>query len=56
MPWGDWQFWVATVAAAAALAFVVRPLLPRRRGQGPSASARPRRTELTIRGSGPQRR
>lgn len=49
MPWGDWQFWVATAGALVALWAVVRPLLPRRAGEGERAgAARPRRTALTI--------
>lgn len=49
MPWGDWQFWVATAGALIALWAVVRPLLPRRAGEGGRAgAARPRRTALTI--------
>lgn len=49
MPWGDWQFWVATAGALVALWAVVRPLLPRRAsGSGSSGAARPRRTALTI--------
>jgi hypothetical protein len=47
MPWGDWQFWVATAGALVALWAVARPLLPRQGGRQPGA-ARPRRTALTI--------
>lgn len=49
MPWTDWQFWVATLGALAAVAFIVRPLLGRRGGSGDGcAPARPRRATLTI--------
>lgn len=33
LPWTDWQFWLVTAAAVGALAIVVRPFLPRRRGE-----------------------
>ena len=49
MPWGDGQFWVATIGAIAGLAFMVRPLFARRGGAGDGcAPARPRRATLTI--------
>jgi hypothetical protein len=49
MPWGDWQFWLATAGALVALWAVARPLLPRRGdADGSTARARPRRTALTI--------
>ena len=41
MPWGDWQFWVVTALFIAAMYFVIRPFLPRRR-------ARSTRVSLTI--------
>ncbi|MDP7070395.1 MAG: hypothetical protein QF561_03490 [Phycisphaerales bacterium] len=48
MPWGDWQFWVVTVASLAALLLILRPLLvqtfSRRGGQGP------KRANLTLEG------
>jgi hypothetical protein len=51
MPWKDWQFWLASVAALAALWFVLRPFLPAR-GSGDCGNCatkpRPRRAELTI--------
>ena len=45
MPIGDWQFWIATAGALAALWLLVRPLLGAR-GAGSGAPAR--RTTLTI--------
>lgn len=49
MPWGDWQFWVATAGALVALWAVARPLLPRRGEDGGNpGTLRPRRTALTI--------
>ncbi len=47
MPWGDWQFWLVTLAAAAAVCMLVRVLIPRKRGK---------RTELTVGGEGVGRR
>jgi len=32
MPYDDWQFWVVTLLAVGGLALVIRPLLPRRKG------------------------
>ncbi len=43
MPIGDWQFWIVSALGLAALYFVVRPFIPRRRTSG-----RSRRVELTI--------
>jgi len=40
VPWGDWQFWMVTLAAALALALLVRMIRPAKR--------KPRRTQLTI--------
>lgn len=31
MPWGDWQFWVVTIAAVVGVAALVRVLLPARK-------------------------
>jgi hypothetical protein len=45
MPIGDWQFWVATAGALAALWLLARPLLPARGGD---AGAPAKRTTLTI--------
>jgi hypothetical protein len=57
MPWGDWQFWAATALALGAVAFVVRPMLPRRGAKDAAcgrcdgaAPTRAKRTTLTIRG------
>lgn len=42
LPWGDWQFWVVTVVAAAALWFVLREVVPgwpwKRKKKGKAAS------------------
>jgi hypothetical protein len=39
MPWGDWQFWVVSLAAGWGLWAVLRQLLPRRgAGEAPCAS------------------
>jgi hypothetical protein len=45
MPIGDWQFWVATAGALAALWLLARPLLSARGGD---AGAPAKRTTLTI--------
>ncbi|MEQ9095542.1 MAG: hypothetical protein RIE32_04700 [Phycisphaerales bacterium] len=45
MPWGDWQFWVVTLAAAGAIAVMVRAVRPAKRPK--------KRTGLTI--SAPKR-
>ncbi len=34
MPWGDWQFWVATGCACAAVWWVARGLWPRKKKRG----------------------
>lgn len=44
MPWGDWQFWVVSIAAVGALWVLVRALVPRKR---------PKRTPLTISAKAP---
>lgn len=46
MPTHDWQFWMVTIAAAAALGFLARGLMPRRwrRGRGGT------KVTLTVRG------
>jgi hypothetical protein len=31
MPWGDWQFWVVTLAAIAGLYTIARILIPKRK-------------------------
>jgi len=48
MPLGDWQFWIVSLAALAALWFILRPLLPKRR---PGT-----RTSLTVKGAEPSQR
>ena len=40
MPWGDWQFWVVTLAAAGGLWVLARQFRPARKEQS--------RTKLTI--------
>ncbi|MEL6739202.1 MAG: hypothetical protein AAFP26_00950 [Planctomycetota bacterium] len=40
MPWGDWQFWLVTLAAIGGLALIVRAVLPKRK--------RGKKTSLTI--------
>jgi hypothetical protein len=40
MPWGDWQFWLVTAAAALATGALIRVLIPRRKTR--------RRATLTI--------
>lgn len=47
MPFGDWQFWLVTLAAAGALWMLVRVLIPRKQGK---------RTGLTIGGAPINRR
>lgn len=46
-PVEDPQFWIATLAAALALAWLLRPLLRRVRGKAPSRASR---ATLTIEG------
>lgn len=48
MPWGDWQFWVVTLAAVLALVWLVRLFKPKKK--------RSVRTNLTINGDRPGRR
>ncbi len=45
LPIGDWQFWVVTIIALAAGAFLLRPLWSKARGSG-----KQRRATLTIGG------
>ena len=47
MPFGDWQFWLVTLAAVGAVWMLVRVLIPRKRGK---------RTELTVGGESVGRR
>lgn len=57
IPWNDWQFWTASVLAALALWFIVRPLLPSKRKSPkcpsctvPQAKMGAVRTEITVDG------
>jgi hypothetical protein len=62
LPLGDWQFWVATILALAAVGVVIRPLLPRRSstkktacpgcpsGETAEKPSRPKHVDLTIGG------
>jgi len=63
VPWGDWQFWIASLLAALALWFIVRPLLPSRRKSPkcpsctvPQAKSGAVLTELTVDGERVARR
>lgn len=40
MPWGDWQFWVVTLAAIASIVLAARVLIPRKQ--------KSKRTTLTV--------
>jgi hypothetical protein len=48
MPWGDWQFYVVTLAALCGVWAAVRSVLPRKRKGGG------RKTTLTIEGKKPR--
>jgi len=48
LPWHDWQFWVVTVAAALALAWLIFTLTPARKLVRRSASGAKRRVPLTV--------
>lgn len=58
MPWHDWEFWVVTLLAMWGLFVLLRPFMPRRKGDNSapscpncasgSAVAKPRRVMLTI--------
>jgi len=50
LPWGDWQFWVVTFAAVAAMALLARRVFPRRKGKGRGPT---RKVSLTIEGKQP---
>ena len=39
MPWGDWQFWLVTLASAWGLSKLVRQLLPKRKGGAVACSS-----------------
>lgn len=41
MPWGDWQFWLVTLAATGGVVLFLRSVLPRKK-------KRRTRTQLTI--------
>lgn len=49
LPWTDWQFWVVTVVALLAAAWIVRRMLPKRLLGGARRGAAKRAT-LTIGG------
>jgi hypothetical protein len=46
MPSDDWQFWIVTAAAAMALGYLLRGLIPRRWRRGSGGT----KVTLTIRG------
>ncbi len=46
IPFGDWQFWVATVIALLALWLVLRNLLPP--GWMPFSRAKPKQTKASL--------
>jgi hypothetical protein len=48
MPWGDWQFWVVSLAAGVGLFALVRAVTPRKRAGGV-------RTGLTVERRKPRR-
>ncbi len=61
LPLDDWQFWITTTLAAAAMFAVIRPFLPAQRkgktncpgcpsGESAHKTARDKRVELTIAG------
>ncbi|MDZ4829819.1 MAG: hypothetical protein SGJ09_06430 [Phycisphaerae bacterium] len=57
LPIHDWQFWASTAIVLAALVFVVRPLVARRKSSTkcpgcPSAAAesKPKRASITVEG------
>lgn len=39
MPWGDWQFWVVTLASAWGLSALVRQLVPKSEGRDIACSS-----------------
>lgn len=47
MPWGDWQFWVVTLAAVGGVVALARVLLPKRK--------KGVRTTLTVGGQTPRK-
>lgn len=40
MPWGDWQFWIVTIAAAVTVFLMLRPVLRSRSGKQKGTRAR----------------
>ena len=48
MPWGDWQFWIVTLAALGAVLWLIRMLYPKKK--------RSVRADLTVHGEKPARR
>lgn len=61
LPLNEWQFWLTTTIAAAAVFAVIRPFLPAQRkkktncpgcpsGESAHAAKRPKRVDLTIEG------
>lgn len=40
MPWGDWQFWIVTIAAAVTAFLMLRPVLRSRSGKQKGTRAR----------------
>lgn len=45
IPWTDWQFWIATLAAGGAFWWLARGLIPRRRKRGTRVALTIRRTD-----------
>lgn len=56
MPFGDWQFWVVSILALGAAAFVARALLPPRLLPPFLRRRRGTRAPLTVGGKAPRRR
>lgn len=42
MPWGDWQFWIVTIAAIVSVTLAARTLIPRK------SRSQTKRTALTV--------
>ena len=55
MPLGDWQFYVVTIIAIAALVVVTRPFWPRRRKRSKRVDLTIGRKEITPQGPKTQR-
>ncbi len=45
MPWGDWQFWAATVIALGAAVWIVRGVWPRKKKRGTRVALTIRKTD-----------